>query len=348
MRVGKSTNESARLPVAIVLAVTAMALASVQGCSLFQTRTGATQDGNAFHATASTMNNPVPLPVEIVSDISTIQSGGEIRQGGVWRPTINESGELRVDRITAPGEAATPHLANQPGAPTVQPPEQLAVGLSSAEEQPGTASSVDAERTAANAPRLKIKRRLANVNRGTGSTEQYRVRHGDTLMKIAFEKFGNVYRWREIHDTNRAKLGDSTRLTPGDILIIAGIEYVVIQRNGVPYLIRRNDTLGKISKSVYGVTEHWRAIWKNNPQLIHNPNKIYAGFTLYYQKNLRALPAARRVSSEPLPPLKTALAPAVAPGVAPALAPATVPAAPGSEATGSAWKPTSDQPTLHQ
>jgi len=67
------------------------------------------------------------------------------------------------------------------------------------------------------------------------------------------------------------------------ILKISGVEYLVIKKNGLPYLIRRNDTLGKISNKVYGVPKHWPRIWKNNPELIQDPNKIYAGFTLYYE-----------------------------------------------------------------
>jgi hypothetical protein len=49
------------------------------------------------------------------------------------------------------------------------------------------------------------------------------------------------------------------------------------------------DTLGKISKRVYGTVERWKEIWKNNEKLIKDPNKIYAGFTLYYVPDSRSL-----------------------------------------------------------
>jgi len=116
-----------------------------------------------------------------------------------------------------------------------------------------------------------------------GEVKKYVVKPGDTLMKISFESYGNVYRWREILNSNKAKIANYSVLTPGTELTINGVNYVVIDRNGQPYLIVRNDTLGKISRKIYGTNSFWRELWKNNPQLIHNPNKIYAGFTLYFR-----------------------------------------------------------------
>ena len=53
-------------------------------------------------------------------------------------------------------------------------------------------------------------------------------------------------------------------------------------------------TLGSISHTVYGSTRKWKKLWENNRQLIKDPNKIYAGFYLYYQPegNLTNEPAA--------------------------------------------------------
>jgi nucleoid-associated protein YgaU len=115
-----------------------------------------------------------------------------------------------------------------------------------------------------------------------GSKGSYRVRRGDTLMMISFLKYGNVYRWREIYDANRDLISDFNLLIPGTVLQIRGEEYVVISRNGKPYLIRKNDTLMKISQTLYKTRDHWKDLWENNRQLIHDPNKIYSGFTLYY------------------------------------------------------------------
>ncbi len=113
-------------------------------------------------------------------------------------------------------------------------------------------------------------------------TEKYEVKQGDTLMKIAFEKYGNIYRWREIYQTNKEKIENYNKLVSGTVLLIEGIEYVFIEKNGEAYLIKKNDSLVKISKKLYGTTSNWKVLWKNNPQLIKDPNKIYAGFDLYY------------------------------------------------------------------
>ena len=111
---------------------------------------------------------------------------------------------------------------------------------------------------------------------------RYVVKNGDTLMKISFAKYGNVYKWKNILNSNKDKIVDFNKLTAGTELTIEGDEYVVVEKNGRPYLIRKNDTLVKISNTVYGDIKKWPLLWKNNRQLIHDPNKIYAGFTLYY------------------------------------------------------------------
>jgi hypothetical protein len=127
-------------------------------------------------------------------------------------------------------------------------------------------------------------------------------------MKISFEKYGNLYRWREIYESNKDKIGNYNMLTAGTILTIEGVEYVVIEKNGKPYLIRRSDTLTKIAGSLYGAPTQWRLLWENNKQLIHDPNKIYAGFTLYYQ------PLGGENLSRAEPPLNERTGPSKNPG----------------------------------
>jgi nucleoid-associated protein YgaU len=111
----------------------------------------------------------------------------------------------------------------------------------------------------------------------------YTVKHGDTLMKIAFENYGDLYRWREIYEANRSRIQDPNNVPPGTKLVLNGAGMVQIERNGEQYLIHRGETLGSISRNVYGTTRKWKKLWENNRQLIKDPNKIYAGFYLYYQ-----------------------------------------------------------------
>lgn len=117
-----------------------------------------------------------------------------------------------------------------------------------------------------------------------GKTVSYVVRLGDTLMKIAFEKYANYLRWKDIYKVNKNKMSSPERMQVGTELTIKNVKYVYIKRDGKPYLIRKMDTLKSISQKLYGTPDRWEEIWKNNPQLVRNPKKIYAGFTLYYQE----------------------------------------------------------------
>ncbi len=119
----------------------------------------------------------------------------------------------------------------------------------------------------------------------TPGTQTYTVKKGDTLMKIAFEQFGDLYRWREIYSLNQDQLADPNHIPPGTKLHFADngrMPSSVVEHVGESYLIQQGDTLAKISNHVYGTFEKWKKLWENNKQLIHDPNKIYTGFYLYY------------------------------------------------------------------
>lgn len=126
------------------------------------------------------------------------------------------------------------------------------------------------------------------VNYDAGSTKQYTVQKNETLMLIAFKLYGNYERWKELADQNRTALNGTTNIKEGMVLnYIAPAEEFVWNPQGLPYLIRTGDTLGGISKQVYTTVNKWKLIWDNNRPLIKDPNKIYAGFTLYYLENGR-------------------------------------------------------------
>lgn len=117
----------------------------------------------------------------------------------------------------------------------------------------------------------------------SGEFENYTVQQGDTLMKIAFETSGDLYQWKKILENNSDQISDPNQLKPGAVLKVERSSTpVAIDRNGESYLIKSGDTLGTISGDVYGTQSKWRKIYENNRQLIKDPNKIYAGFYLYY------------------------------------------------------------------
>lgn len=127
-----------------------------------------------------------------------------------------------------------------------------------------------------------------SITSEVGAMRQYTVSKNETLMLIAFKLFGDYAKWKELASLNREKLNGGTTLVPGMTLdYIAPAEEFVWNPQGNPYLIKTGDTLGTISKEVYATTKKWKLLWENNRPLIKDPNKIFAGFTIYYPESGR-------------------------------------------------------------
>lgn len=118
---------------------------------------------------------------------------------------------------------------------------------------------------------------------GDGIPDDYKVQQGDTLMKIAFDIFGDVFLWKKIYEANKDKITDPNVIPKGLVLKIdKPTTPVSNSQTGEKYLIKTGDTLGKISNSLYGSPKEWKKLWEYNKQLIRDPNRIFAGFYLYY------------------------------------------------------------------
>ena len=127
----------------------------------------------------------------------------------------------------------------------------------------------------ANAPTMEISD--AVTSEGT-----WTVSESETLMIIAFKIYGDYDKWREIARLNSDKLNGGHSLSTGMTLRYnTPSEPFIWNPEGNPYLIKLGDTLGRISTTTYGTKKFWRNIWDNNRPLIKDPNKIFAGFTLY-------------------------------------------------------------------
>jgi len=125
-----------------------------------------------------------------------------------------------------------------------------------------------------------------------GTLKQYTVQKNETLMMIAFKLYGDYARWKELANENASTLKGGTVVRTGMILNYAApAEEFVWNPQGNPYLIKTGDTLGTISKDVYATVKKWKLLWENNKPLIKDPNKIYAGFTIYYLENGREVAA---------------------------------------------------------
>lgn len=128
----------------------------------------------------------------------------------------------------------------------------------------------------------------ASSSATAGMNMQYTVKKNETLMLIAFKLYGDYEKWKSIANSNQQLLKGGTQLREGMVLnYVSPAQEFVWNPQGLPYLIRTGDTLGIISKSVYSTPKKWKLIWENNRPLIKDPNRIFAGFTLYYLENGR-------------------------------------------------------------
>ncbi len=232
----------------------------------------------------------------------------------------------------APLDAAETPTAPASEAPTKTEPQAQAKAEAVKAEAP--------KAEAAPAPQVAQAAEPAQVAVATtGAFSDYPVQATDTLMKIAFDTYGDVYQWKKIFEANKDRLKDPNVIPAGTVLRLdRPATSFTLERHGERYVIRMGDTLGTISSSVYGTPSKWRKLWDNNRQMIRDPNRIFAGFTLYYvpepkeqeQPLLNSTPPLAKAAPVPSaqepqrapasaagPSLESLLAPAPAPSPSP-------------------------------
>jgi len=117
----------------------------------------------------------------------------------------------------------------------------------------------------------------------SGSTDTYTVKSGDTLMKIAFTIYGDIDRWKDLRDWNQAAVKNASHLRVGTKLTYeTPLQPFSAQELSHSYLIKQGDTLAGIADEVYGRKMKYRKLQRYNNKLIKNPNRIFAGFTIFY------------------------------------------------------------------
>lgn len=118
---------------------------------------------------------------------------------------------------------------------------------------------------------------------GSGSMETYTVKSGDTLMKIAFSIYGDIDRWKDLQDWNSAKLKKANALAKGmKLQYETPMTPFTAEEHAHSYLIKKGDTLANIADEVYGKKMKYKKLQNYNKNLIRNPNRIFAGFTIFY------------------------------------------------------------------
>jgi nucleoid-associated protein YgaU len=178
------------------------------------------------------------------------------------------------------------------------------------------------------------------VSDSSSGDSTYTVHQGDTLMKIAFETCGDLYKWKEIFEANQDQIKNPNLILPGTVLKISHSDSAVAH-NGEKREIKPGETLGTISNDVYGTPRKWKKLWANNRDLIKDPNRIFAGFFIYYtvspedEQELKNAPAplADQQPNEQQPAAPQAAAAPATPASVPAAAAAPDTRSPASVKT---------------
>ena len=122
------------------------------------------------------------------------------------------------------------------------------------------------------------------ISFSTWALEIYEVKKDDTLMKISYKLYGNHLYWKQIKELNKDSIQEDLTLFEGQILKYVAKEKIVqdIPENAKPYLIKKGDTLQKISKKLYGTVKKFPELIELNPIALRDPESIYGGLLIYY------------------------------------------------------------------
>jgi len=134
----------------------------------------------------------------------------------------------------------------------------------------------------------------------SGGEYSYEVQSGDTLMKVAYKTYGDIYQWKKVYDDNKDRISNPSQLVAGTQLRVDQPTQEDDFTGFEKYLIKHGDTLGTISDDIYGTKKQWKKLWKMNDRLVRDPNRIYAGFFLKYTLTDSERMEAERLKSGPL------------------------------------------------
>ena len=107
-------------------------------------------------------------------------------------------------------------------------------------------------------------------------TETYKVKNGDNLWDISVKFYGNGYKWVDIAKKNN--LVNADLLIIGQELNLLPVE--MVSASSGEYVVKKGDSLWKISLELYSDGFKWVDIWSQNKALIVNPNLIEVGTKL--------------------------------------------------------------------
>lgn len=116
------------------------------------------------------------------------------------------------------------------------------------------------------------------------SENEYIVKKGDNLWKIAVNKYNDGYKWSQIAKENNLKNPGSIEIGQKLILPKIADELTVLENDSVvvdkEYKVLRGDSLWKIAVKIYGDGYQWVKIWQVNKLKLNDPNSLEIGMIL--------------------------------------------------------------------
>jgi len=119
-----------------------------------------------------------------------------------------------------------------------------------------------------------------------GSKMAYYVMRGDTLGAISQKIYGSRSKWKALQSENG--LVDANKIYPGDVIYftLTGASKTFAEKYEMAsrqiYTVSQGDSLSRLAAKFYGTQGAWRALWKENPQVL-NPDRIRVGMVLSYR-----------------------------------------------------------------
>ena len=199
----------------------------------------------------------------------------------------NEKDESPI--ATAADANSSNPFASGNAAAAATPPVNAAPQSPSADAYPAAASAPAAASSAAEPPAASESSAAPSGPTSLpeiGSKMAYYVMRGDTLAAIAQKIYGSKKGWKALQTENG--LTDPNKIYPGDVIYFtldesskAFAEKYEMGARQV-YTVSKGDSLAKIAGKFYGTQGAWRALWKENPQIL-NPDRIRVGMVLSYR-----------------------------------------------------------------
>ncbi|MBL7715191.1 MAG: LysM peptidoglycan-binding domain-containing protein [Bdellovibrionales bacterium] len=109
--------------------------------------------------------------------------------------------------------------------------------------------------------------------------QTYRVKHNESLSKIAKLLYGHSTWWRKLRKENGGKLD---AYGPDDVLPRGLTFSYYAPKIEDTYTVNRGDYLVRIATWKYGDTAMWETLYQNNADKIKNPNLIHPGDVLTF------------------------------------------------------------------